>query len=256
MAENDLFAKDVRRSALNSSPLRVGGGVKKTRRKTEVIELNPVDEYRRVFGVYQLMQQMGTEKPKPGHSYHIISGGHVDLLAHLQWVLLLWKKVRRVFISAWAISSADILLCAWYLENGTVGKLELLLGDIFPSKYKMEWKKLMELYDEGKITDVFTSTIHSKVLLIETDDGTKIAVESSANCNMNPRIEQSCVTVSRRLFDFYYYYLHEVLESEDARYTARQAIKRQTENGLKTEISDDERSALLGQDRMGDGVGG
>lgn len=120
----DLFSDDlIKSSTLNSSPIGTGDKTKKkkTRRKTEVLELNPVDEYRRVFGVYQLMQQMGTEKPKPGHSYHIISGGHVDLLAHLQWIFLHWHHVRRVFISAWAISSADILLCARYLEEGTVG---------------------------------------------------------------------------------------------------------------------------------------
>lgn len=241
---NDLFEQEIKKSTLNSSPLRVG---KKSRRKTEVMELSPVDEYRRVFGVYQLMQSMGLERPKPGHSYHIITGGKVDLLAHLLWVLMLWPKVERVFISAWAISSADILLCARYLEEKKVGTLELLLGDIFPTKYKMEWKKLMEMYNAGKITDIFTSAIHSKVMLIDTGD-TKIVVESSANCNMNPRIEQSCVTVSRELFDFYDYYLHEVLETEEARYTTRQTVKRENENGNETDLDTDERTALLGQD--------
>lgn len=246
----DLFSDDlIKSSTLNSSPIGTGDKTKKkSRRKTEVLGLNPVDEYRRVFGVYQLMQQMGTEKPKPGHSYHIISGGQVDLLAHLQWIFLHWSHVRRVFISAWAISSADILLCARYLEEGTVGQLELLLGDIFPSKYKMEWKKLMEMYNAGKITDIYTSAIHSKVMLILTDDGTKITVESSANCNMNPRIEQSCVTVSDELFDFYDYYLHEVLQNEEAKYVTRTTMKQQAEHGTATEINNDERAALLRQD--------
>ena len=126
--------------------------------------------------------------------------------------------------------------------------MELLLGDIFPSKYKMEWKKLMEMYNAGKITDIYTSAIHSKVMLILTDDGTKITIESSANCNMNPRIEQSCVTVSDELFDFYDYYLHEVLQNEEAKYVTRTAMKQQAEHGTASDIDNDERAALLRQD--------
>ena len=63
---------------------------------------------------------------------------------------------------------------------------------------------------------------------------------------MNPRIEQSCVTVSDALFDFYDVYLHEVLQQEEARYTARETMKMQmTKDG---DLTDDERTALLGQD--------
>lgn len=220
------------------------------RRTTEVCELEPEDEYRRVFGVYNLMQAMGAKKPEEGHSYHVISGGHVDLLSHLQWVLLFWPSLKSVFISAWAISGPDILLCSRYLEEGTVGTLELLLGEIFPSKYKMEWKKLMEMYDSGKITNIYTSAIHSKVMLIDAGEA-KIVIESSANCNMNPRIEQSCITISDKLYNFYDYYLHEILNSEDAKWTARKAIKTQTENGTGSNIDDGERASLFRQDEMG-----
>lgn len=236
-----------KKSTLAFSPLKPG---RKGRRTTEVMELSPVDEYRRVFGAAQLMTAMGTEKPEEGHSYHVITGGNVDLLSHLLWVLLLYKKVRHVFISAWAISSADILLCARYLEERKVGTLELLLGEIFPAKYKMEWKKLMEMYNAGKITDIFTSAIHSKVMLIDVGDGTKIVIESSANCNMNPRIEQSCVTVSGKLYDFYHYYLHEILDAEEARYVSRETLKIQVKNGNKpkADLDDDEGSAILWKD--------
>lgn len=234
------------KAALATSPVQVQA--KKSRRKTALIEIDVVDEYRRANGVYELCKQM-VDRPVPGKSYHILSGGHVDLLAHLQWIMLHWKKIKRVFISAWAISAVDILMCKKFLEEGSVGTLELLLGDIFPSKYKMEWQKLMEMYDQGIITNIYNSTIHSKVMLIEASDGTKIVVESSANCNMNPRIEQSCVTVSDKLFDFYDVYLHEVLNDEQARYVFRETSKLIKED--HGEISDTERSALFGENDMG-----
>lgn len=236
----DLF--EVEKSALNSSPLN---SKKKTRRITALTEINIVDEYRRANGVYELCKCM-MDKPQPGKSYHILTGGNVDLIAHLRWLMLHWKKIKRVFISAWAISGVDILLCKEWLENGEIGELELLLGDIFPNKYKMEWAKLMEMYDAGIITTIYKSTIHSKIMLILADDGTKIVIESSANCNMNPRIEQSCVTVSDKLFDFYDVYLHEILNDEEARYTVRETVKLQ--NTEDAEIDNDARAALLWED--------
>lgn len=236
----------MKSSALNSSPVQLQ---KKSRRKTELVEIDVVDEYRRAFGTYELCRVMGMEKPVAGKSYHIMTGGNVDLLAHLQWALLHWKRVERVFISAWAISGADILLCKRYLEEGSVGTLELLLGDIFPSKYKMEWQKLMEMYDAGIITNIYNSTIHSKVLLIDCGEE-KVVVESSANCNMNPRVEQSCITVSNQLFEFYDVYLHGILETEEARYVARKTcnILAEKNYGKEAEIGDDERAAIERQD--------
>ena len=184
----------------------------------------------------------------PGRSIHILTGGNVDLLAHLMWVMQFWPNVKRVFLSAWAISAVDILMCKRWLEDGSIGSLELLLGDIFPSKYKKEWEKLMEMYDAGVITNIYNSAIHSKVMLIDCDDGTKVVIESSANCNMNPRVEQSCVTVSEELFRFYDVYLHGVLEEEEARYVARKTVKQLNENGTDSDLTDAERAALLRED--------
>ena len=191
-----------------------------------------------------------TERPTAGRSIHILTGGNVDLLSHLLWVMQFWKKLNRVFLSAWAISGVDILWCKQLLEEGSIGTLELLLGDIFPAKYKMEWEKLMEMYDAGHITNIYNSSIHSKVMLIDAADGTKIVIESSANCNMNPRVEQSCVTVSEELFRFYDVYLHGILDEEEARYVGRKTAEQIKENGYGTEsdLSDTERTALRGKD--------
>ena len=244
----DLFGddkKEVERSALSSSPLQAK--FKKTRRKTALTTISSEDEWRRANGVHELNKLM-SERPMPGRSIHILTGGNVDLLAHLMWVMQFWPKVKRVFLSAWAISAVDILMCKRWLEDGSVGTLELLLGDIFPSKYKKEWEKLMEMYDAGVVTNIYNSAIHSKVMLIDCDDGTKVVIESSANCNMNPRVEQSCVTVSEELFRFYDVYLHGVLEEEEARYVARKTVKQLNENGTDSDLTDAERAALFRED--------
>ena len=252
MKDLSLFPEETgkkreERSALSSSPLQAQ--FKKTRRKSALTTISAEDEMRRVNGMWELKSMM-SERPVKGKSIHILTGGNIDLLAHLLWVMEFWPKLKRVFLSAWAISAVDILMCKRYLEEGRIGTLELLLGDIFPSKYKKEWEKLMEMYDAGVITNIYNSAIHSKVMLIDCEDGTKVVIESSANCNMNPRIEQSCVTVSDELFRFYDVYLHGVLDAEEARYVCRKTMEQlnETQYGTEADRTDDERAATERKD--------
>lgn len=227
-----------------SSPISLTEG---KRRKTELLEIDVADEYRRANGVYELCQKMMT-KPEQGKSYHILTGGNVDMLSHLQWLMLHWKKIRRVFVTAFVMSAVEIQLCRQWLQDGTIGTLEVMLGDLFARQYKQEWLELTNMYEAGLIGNIFTSRIHAKIMLIEAADGTKIVIESSANCNMNPRIEQSCVTVNAELFDFYDVYLHEVLYDEESRYTERETKKMIERNGNETNLDDDERIAVERQD--------
>ena len=224
--------------------------IKKLRRITDLTVVSAEDEMRRAYGVGELVKLM-SDKPVPGKSYHIITGGAIDLICHLYWLLRHWPHMKKVLISAWAISGRDILFLEKLLKDGQIDRVELLVGDIFPTKYKMEWKKLMEIYDSGGISAVYKSTIHSKLLLMEAEDGTKLVIESSANCNMNPRVEQSCVTVSEKLYDFYFTYLHEMFDEEQARRTVRETIKLPFDEY----ISDSERLAEVGQDDLVEEMG-
>lgn len=224
--------------------------IKKLRRITDLTVVSAEDEMRRAYGVGELVKLM-SDKPVPGKSYHIITGGAIDLICHLYWLLRHWPHMKKVLISAWAISGRDILFLEKLLKDGQIDRVELLVGDIFPTKYKMEWKKLMEIYDSGGISAVYKSTIHSKLLLMEADDGTKLVIESSANCNMNPRVEQSCVTVSEKLYDFYFTYLHEMFDEEQARRTVRETIKLPFDEY----ISDSERIAEVWENDLGEEMG-
>ena len=224
--------------------------IKKLRRITDLTVISAEDEMRRAYGVGELVKLM-SDKPVPGKSYHIITGGAIDLICHLYWLLRHWPHMKKVLISAWAISGRDILFLEKLLKDGQIDRVELLVGDIFPTKYKMEWKKLMEIYDSGGISAVYKSTIHSKLLLMEADDGTKLVIESSANCNMNPRVEQSCVTVSEKLYDFYFTYLHEMFDEEQARRTVRETLKLPFDEY----ISDSERTSEVGENDLGEEMG-
>lgn len=197
---------------------------KKVRRVTALTEIEAEDEYRVAFGVVQLLECM-KEFPEAGKSYHIITGGAVDLLSHLQWVLLHKKKINHLFLSCWAISGRDILLLEKWHYQGLIGDVEIVVGDVYPSKYKFEWQKLQQMNEAGIVRKVYKGTIHAKVMLCDCADGDKVVIESSANCNINPRVEQACVTVSAKLFDFYRVYFCDLLDEDMMRGVAKQLVK-------------------------------
>lgn len=185
------------------------------RRTTELIDVKPTLYWRKAYGVTNLLKVMGLERPEQGHAYHIISGGNVDLLCHLQWLLLHWPKMRRVFISAWAMSGSDILILEDMVKHGQIEALDILLGESYPTQYKHEWAKLQQMYADGIVRALYHSSIHSKFILIHSADDCKAVVESSANCNMNPRIEQTVATFSAELYDFYDRYYKNLFAQED-----------------------------------------
>lgn len=71
MDEKELH-EAAKKSTLNFNPMSPTKQPK-NRRVTELVDLNPVDEYRRAWGTFQLCQCM-MDKPQPGHAYHILTG--------------------------------------------------------------------------------------------------------------------------------------------------------------------------------------
>lgn len=234
------------------TPVAVTHG--KSRRKTALQEIEIIDEYRRANGTYELCKLMMTP-PQPGKSYHVLTGGNIDLVSYLQWLMLFWKKIDRVFVTAFVMSGVEIQQFRQWMEGGCIGTVEVVLSDIFPRQYKVEWEALVTMYEQGLIGSIFTSKTHAKIMLIQASDGTKIVIESSANCNMNPRIEQSCITVNPDLFDFYDVYLHEIMNDEESRLTERQAKEILKQNGNEANLTDDERSAIERENDLCDTMG-
>lgn len=188
----------------------------KRRRTTEITCVEEDAEARRAFGAQELIRVMKGACPKKGKSIHIISGGNVDMICHIRWILCHFPHINHLFLSAWAISAPDIMLLKRWHDHGEIDEISLLVGDVFPSNYKKEWEKLESFKNEGFLKELYHAPIHSKLMLIDAGIE-KVVVEGSANCNMNPRVEQSVVTVSEHLYAFYTNYFHDLFLVEDAK---------------------------------------
>jgi hypothetical protein len=137
-----------------------------------------------------------------GSSYHVISHGDIDALSYLAHALCA-VTFDRVILSTCCMAQADIDQLSAWLDESLIGRLDLYVGEIFPSQYGDEYIAARRLVDAfgGRLV---VARNHSKVIAASNDEtGYALVTESSANVNTNPRIEQTTLTASRALFDFY-----------------------------------------------------
>lgn len=142
------------------------------------------------------------ERITDGDSWHVISHGNIDALSYLRH-LIKPNYFDYVGVSTWCIARPDLQEIADWLDAGKIDQFALYAGEIFRSQYGDEYEMMLKLQQEYGARFVMAKN-HSKVTLACNHlDGYYLVVESSANVNTNPRIEQACVTASQELLDFY-----------------------------------------------------
>lgn len=171
------------------------------RRTTECLELSLKYEYRRAFSEVNLINSAGLEFKK-NHSYNFLTAGDVDGLSYLK-LILNHQNLDYCLISTWVINAEDILQIENWVDEGKIKRLDMYLGEIFPSSYKVEFLMIQKLFNKfdglGRYA-VFKN--HSKVF---AGYGKKFhfGIQTSANINTNPRTENGCITINKEIFQFY-----------------------------------------------------
>ena len=139
-----------------------------------------------------------------GDSWHVCSAGDVDGLSYLAH-LLAAMPAAHVIVSTWCMSLDDVQHLAAWLDAGRIGRLDVYVGEIFPSQYAPAYDELcrvLRAHPGGGRCAVFRN--HAKVVVFANPARRYfVTVESSANLNTNPRNEQTALTRSRPLADFY-----------------------------------------------------
>jgi len=136
-----------------------------------------------------------------GDSWHVISRGDIDSLSYVRHILSGVTHLDHLLMSTWCIAKADMTeICGW-LESGKVEQFDLYAGEIFPGSYSDEYEQMLNMCNLYGCRLVIAKN-HSKVSLCAQGDYT-VVIESSANVNTNPRIEQSTLTNDATLHAFY-----------------------------------------------------
>ena len=135
-----------------------------------------------------------------GCSYHCISHGNVDSLSYLMHVLR-QQKLKYCIVSTWCMAMTDAEMFHKWLKDGLIGRIDFYCGEIFTGSYGMIYQFILnECLTEGARCAIARN--HSKVMVC-FGERFDCVIESSANIDTNPRIEQSTVTVSTELATFY-----------------------------------------------------
>ena len=157
--------------------------------------------YRRAFGETQLFDILGTDGLKDNTSYHILTGGNVDSLSFLRYILR-FHSLDYLLFSTWCMAAEDILQFREWMDDSRIKKMDAYVGEIFPNTYRVEWQMLNRLFDEKKCGRIACFRNHSKIYAGWGGDF-YFSVESSANINTNPRQENTVITVGKGLDLFY-----------------------------------------------------
>ena len=140
------------------------------------------------------------EAIEPGDSYHVISSGDVDSMSFMTFFMINYD-FDDVLISTWVIADSDIDNLIDLLKNKRIRKLKLCLGEIYPGTYPAEYSRLLSMKNDFDFQLVVAKN-HSKIMLMKNHE-MNLVIESSANVNTNPRIEQTAIHNDKDLYEFY-----------------------------------------------------
>lgn len=141
----------------------------------------------------------------PGDAWHVISQGDVDALSYLAH-LLKSGPLDYVVLSTWCMAQADAEQLRDWLLAGTLGRLDAYVGEIFPGQYPGEHETLCAAIRSAGGGRVCVTRNHAKLFLCRRGAQAWV-VESSANINTNPRMENTVITADYGLYQHHKTYL-------------------------------------------------
>ena len=146
----------------------------------------------------------------PDESWHVISRGDIDSLSYLRHALTGVSHFDHVLMSTWCIAKADLDEITAWLDTGRIDLFELYAGEIFPNQYGDEYEQMQRICQTYGARMVIAKN-HSKVTLCANHaEKYFLIMESSANVNTNPRIEQTAVHSNPELHTFYTEFFHDI----------------------------------------------
>ncbi len=138
---------------------------------------------------------------EPGDTWHVISHGDIDSLSYVRHILAGVSHLDYLLMSTWCIAKNDLTEISDWLNAGRIEQFDLYAGEIFPGSYGDEYEQVLKMCENYGCRLVVAKN-HSKITLCSVGDY-KIVIESSANVNTNPRIEQSALHHNTELYAFY-----------------------------------------------------
>lgn len=156
--------------------------------------------YRRASSESKLLDIMDRDFV-PGQSFHVMSAGDVDSLSFLKHIVR-QQALRYCLFSTWCMADDDVLQFREWIVAGKIARLDCYVGEIFPGSYPNPYKLLKDVLTIRPGGRICIARNHSKVYA-GIGDKFAFSIESSANINTNPRMENTTVTCGVDAFAFH-----------------------------------------------------
>lgn len=184
----------IKRNIKNKNKVETKSGTAAIKRKNRHLTRRAKSE--------EVLRSVLPEMVDPGDSYHVMSSGDVDSMSFMTFYMINYA-FDNVLISTWVMADSDIDNLIHMMENGRIKKLKLCLGEIYPGTYPAEYSKLLRMREKFNI-EIVVARNHSKIMLMSGgNSGMDLVIESSANVNTNPRMEQTAIHNDKGLHEFY-----------------------------------------------------
>lgn len=155
-----------------------------------------------------------THLPRSGESLHIIQNGKFDFFDYIPIVIGFLERADVGYFSTWTMNRENTQELFDLYDEGKLGEINIITGNYFKSRESAVFAMLME-YIQARKQRYITCRNHAKVtILCNKTRNQYITIEGSANMTANPRIEQSVITNSRKLFDFHKDWMEELYGKE------------------------------------------
>jgi hypothetical protein len=157
---------------------------------------------RRAAGIAEAKETLA-HLPGPGESLHAIMTARLDMTDVLNALLEKLGRCTAARIATLGYNRRNFKMMLHWLDAGQVGSLTLLASIFFRSHNGDLWAETLEEFRRrGQRAACCPS--HCKVMALTFEDGTRFAVEGSANlCSNGSAREQFCIVNDPALVDFH-----------------------------------------------------
>ena len=124
-------------------------------------------------------------------------------------------RIRALHASTLRLGEKQALAMLKLQRDGRLGTVDLIVGGLQQRTDRARGYNYLQRIEEATGDNAWTIRVernHSKVILMDTDDG-KFVVETSSNLNTNPHVEEFGIEKSAEAYD---YYLDALFGADDA----------------------------------------
>jgi hypothetical protein len=177
------------------------------------VDSRELHDFRDDGAAYRTAARRLGQIPGPGQAIHIVAA-NMALFDFLPGILAQAAPatITHAALSTLSVSKANVTALAQMLDAGTLGALDLLVGDYLAKTSPKIYGYALEALASRPNVRMHACRTHAKVLAARLSDGRHVTLESSANLRSCKNVEQATATAAGAVYAFHAAWIEAVLK--------------------------------------------